>query len=96
MHSKTYAALVNQAVQIETRIVGFQLNKTQENLIPETRSMLNLTTDQVSGPKCQNEAAALCRRLWDVAQFPPERTRGNMRAQLHAIDVIARLRGFIR
>ncbi len=96
MHSKTYAALVRRAGQIEAGIVGMASSNTQAGLSPEARNTLNLTKDQFYSPVSQNAAAALCQHLWRLAQYPPERTRGRITAQLRAIDAIARLRGFIR
>ncbi len=95
MHSRTYGALVEQAIEIENRIVGFEGRKIRASVRMEPPHAPSLAKDHVAEPKRQNNAAVLCQHLWRLAQFPPERTRGSISAQLRALDAIARLRGFI-
>jgi hypothetical protein len=95
MHSKTYTGLVEQAIQIEATLVGPQLRAAQESFGIKRFGMLDIVEGHLAGDTLKNDAERLCRMLWRIAQLPPERTKGSVMAQLRAIDVIARLKGFI-
>jgi hypothetical protein len=95
MHSKTYAALLAQAIQIEATLVCPQLRAAQESFGTERFGMPDIAECHFAGGALKSDAERLCRMLWRIAQLPPECTKGSVLAQLRAIDAIARLKGFI-
>jgi hypothetical protein len=95
MHSKTYAALLAQATQVEARLVDPLLGAAQVGLGVWHTGMPDIAECHLAGGTLENDAERLCRMLWRIAQLPPERTKGSILGQLRAIDAIARLKGFI-